>query len=153
MGDLGRPTKYIPGKTDEQVFKLALLGLTDKEMADVLLISEATFNNWKHQHPSFLESIQKGKEPADAEVAQSLYTRAKGYEYIETKEERTGEDEVKSRTQTTKHVPADTAAAFIWLKNRQSGKWRDKQITEVEHKGLEALIGNITETKGPPSER
>lgn len=32
-------------------------------------------------------------------------------------------------TKITKHYPPDTAAAFIWLKNRAG--WRDKQ--DIEH--------------------
>ena len=28
-------------------------------------------------------------------------------------------------------VPPDTAAAFIWLKNRRRGQWRDRH--EIEH--------------------
>jgi len=30
-------------------------------------------------------------------------------------------------TEVTKHYPPDTAAAFIWLKNRRPDLWRDKQ--------------------------
>ena len=31
------------------------------------------------------------------------------------------------------HYPPDTGAAMAWLKNRQKGKWRDKQ--DIEHSG------------------
>jgi len=50
---LGRPTKYKK-EYDEQVYKFALLGLTDVEMADVLGVDEKTFNTWKTKHPTFL---------------------------------------------------------------------------------------------------
>jgi hypothetical protein len=33
---------------------------------------------------------------------------------------------------TTKHYPPDTAAAIIWLKNRQPERWRDKIEQEVK---------------------
>ena len=33
----------------------------------------------------------------------------------------------------TEHFPPDTAAAFIWLKNRQPDRWRDKK--EVHETG------------------
>ena len=42
-------------------------------------------------------------------------------------------------TDITKHYPPDTAAAFIWLKNRQG--WRDKQ--ELEHSGQITFKGEI----------
>ena len=37
--------------------------------------------------------------------------------------------EVKSEhiVHYTEHFPPDTAAAFIWLKNRQPHRWRDKK--------------------------
>lgn len=31
-----------------------------------------------------------------------------------------------TKTELIKHYPSDTVAAFIWLKNRQPEKWRDK---------------------------
>jgi hypothetical protein len=61
------------------VFKLCLLGLKDDEIAASFDISPATLNNWKIRHPEFMESLKKGKEQADAEIANSLYHRAKGY--------------------------------------------------------------------------
>ena len=80
----GAPTKYK--KThDKLVYKLCLLGSTDEQMADILEVSVSTFNNWKIAHPSFLESIKKGKHIADADIANSLHQRALGYSHKETK--------------------------------------------------------------------
>lgn len=76
----GRPAKYKE-EYDEQVRKLCLLGATDKELADFFNVCEATINNWKNKHPSFLESIKKGKHVADATVAEKLFHRATGYSH------------------------------------------------------------------------
>src|SRR3990170_280949 len=75
----GRPSKYQE-EFAEQARKLCLLGATDGELADFFEVCEATINNWKHEHPGFLESIRAGKIKADAEVADSLYRRATGEE-------------------------------------------------------------------------
>ena len=120
----------------EQARKLCLLGATDKELADFFGCNEATINNWKTRHPDFLESIKKGKDIADGEVADRLYRRAMGYSH-EDEDIRTisigdGMSEI-IKTPTVKHYPPDTAACIFWLKNRQKGKWRDKQ--EVEQSG------------------
>lgn len=123
----GRPSKYDPAKTPEQAYKLCLLGATDKEVADFFGVSEQTLNNWKAQHPEFLEALNRGKIDADARVAQSLYHRALGYEHPDT-DIRVVNGEVVM-TPTVKRYPPDTVAAIFWLKNRQRGKWRDK----VEH--------------------
>lgn len=121
---VGRPTKYKPEYID-QVFKLCLLGATDKEMADILDITESTFNLWKKEHPEFSESIKKGKSFADANVADRLYQRALGYTCPDV-DIKMYEGEI-IQTPLTKHFPPDPTAAIFWLKNRQSAKWRDKQ--------------------------
>lgn len=120
----GAPTLYRE-QYAEQAYKLCLLGSTDAELADFFNVTEQTVNNWKTAHPEFFESIRKGKEIADAEVADSLYQRAKGYSHPEDKIfQYEGAPVV---VPTIKHYPPDTAAAIIWLKNRQPKKWRDKQ--------------------------
>jgi hypothetical protein len=66
---------------DEQARKLCLLGATDAELADFFGVSEQTLNTWKKVHPKFLESMNRGKIIADAEVAEKLYHRACGYSH------------------------------------------------------------------------
>lgn len=127
---MGRPTKYR-SEFAEQVYKLALLGATDAEMADILGVTEATFHAWKKTYPEFFESITRGKAVADANVAERLYQRAMGYEHDEDKIfQYEGEPVI---VPTRKHYPPDTQAASLWLRNRQPGRWRDKQ--EIEHSG------------------
>lgn len=106
--------------------RLALLGLTDVEMAQVLEVSERTFNTWKKKHVEFSTALKKAKEIADARVAQSLFERATGYSHPHQEimlHQKTGDPVV---VDTVKHYPPDTTAAIFWLKNRQPDKWRDK---------------------------
>jgi len=124
----GRPSKYKK-EYAEQAYKLCLLGATDKELADFFGVTESTLNLWKKEHPEFSESLKNGKEVADANVADRLYKRAMGYEHPEDKIfQYEGEPVI---VPTIKHYPPDTTAAIFWLKNRQRGKWRDKQDHEV----------------------
>lgn len=58
-------------------------GLTDKQVAHNIGISEQTLNVWKKKYPSLFESLKKGKEVVDIEVENSLLKRALGYEYTE----------------------------------------------------------------------
>ena len=127
----GRPAKYKE-EYNEQARKLCLLGATDKELADFFNVCEATINNWKIKHPSFLESIKKGKEIADATVAEKLFHRATGYSHEEVKLSQS-EGKFTDEKVVTKHYAPDATAAIFWLKNRQPDKWRDKQ--EVDHSG------------------
>lgn len=102
----GRPTKYNPETCPDKARKLALLGLTDEEMAVALDITTSTFYKWLNEHSEFSEAIKNSKVIADAEVAQSLYKKA---------------------------LTGDTTSAIFWLKNRQSRQWRDKTHTVLQN--------------------
>jgi hypothetical protein len=119
----GRPTDYKPEYAD-LAYKFSLLGSSDKQMASFFGVCEKTFNTWKQNHPKFLQSMQDGKEKADGEVADRLYQRAKGYFHPEV--ELHVIDGKVHQTNLIKHYPPDTAAASLWLRNRQPEKWRDK---------------------------
>ena len=126
----GRPSKL--GLLDkEQVKKLILKGLSDKEISDFYGITEQTFNNWKIKDPLFFESLKNWKIEADIKVERSLYERASGYT---CKEEKIFCFEGSIvRAETYRHYPPDPTSMIFWLKNRQPDKWREKH--EVEHSG------------------
>jgi len=128
---VGRPTDYRE-EYAEQARKLCLLGATDKELADFFHVEEKTINNWKAAHPGFLQSIVRGKDLADAEVAASLYKRATGMTVKETRMSGGGDDEGPAAVETIKEIPPDTQAASLWLRNRQAAKWRDKTEQDVK---------------------
>ena len=127
---VGRPSSYEPRFAD-MAFKLCLLGATDAEMADIFGVTVATLNNWKDDHPEFFESLTRGKHEADAEVAHSLFKRATGYTAKKTVTA-TFEGVVSDVREVNEYVGPDTNAASLWLRNRQPGKWRDKQVVEHE---------------------
>jgi len=131
----GRPTDYKE-EYNEQAYKLALLGATDKQMADFFDVSEVTLNAWKKEHSKFLKSLKNGKLNADAEIAKALYHRAKGYSHPDVDIKMFNGDIIE--TPLIKHYPPDTGAAMAWLKNRQPSQWRDKQ--EVENTNINANI-------------
>lgn len=139
----GRPSSYKPEFTG-QVFNYCLLGATDEELADFFEVSVTTIDNWKKEHPEFLGAMKRGKAQADAEVAEKLFQRAKGYSHNAVKIFMPAGKDEPVYADYVEHYPPDTAAAFIWLKNRQSGKWRDKQ--EVEHTASDELI-NLLESR------
>jgi hypothetical protein len=131
-GKVGRPSAFRPEYV-EKVFKLCLLGATDAEVASFFDVSEQTVNAWKVQHPKFLESMRAGKDEADATIADSLYQRARGYSHPEVHVSNY-QGEV-TLTPLTKHYPPDTAAASLWLRNRQPKRWRDKVDHELSGPG------------------
>ena len=131
---VGRPSSYKPEMADLG-YKFALLGGTNERIAQFLGIHVDTFYEYMKTVPEFSESVTRGKDMADADIAQSLYHRARGYSHVE--------DDIRTValggaagseiviTPTVKHYPPDTAAATLWLKNRQPEVWRDKVQSEI----------------------
>ena len=137
--NLSRPSKYKE-EYNEQSYKLCLLGATDKEIADFFEVDEATINRWKESKEGFRESLKRGKQLADANVASKLYHRAIGYEHEEIITA-SYQGQITDMREVVKHYPPDTTAAIFWLKNRDKKNWRDKQ--ELEHSGEQALSINF----------
>lgn len=136
---MARPTKYKP-EFCKQAYKLCLLNATDAQIGDVFEVDERTIYRWKISYPKFCQALKDGKTKADAEVAKSLFHRACGYSHPDV--HISNYQGIITVTKITKHYPPDTAAAFIWLKNRAG--WKDKQ--ETEHTLSEAtatLLGLI----------
>jgi len=117
----GRPTKY---KADyvRMAAKACKLGATDIDLAELFDVSEATINNWKNNHPEFLESLKASKAISDDLVKRSLFERATGYSHPEDKVfNNSGEPMI---VPSTKHHPPDVTACIFWLKNRDPDNWR-----------------------------
>lgn len=130
MAEKGRPTSYKKEYAKE-AYKLALLGATDKQMADFFEVSEVTLNAWKKEQPDFLKSLKDGKENADYEIAKSLYHRAKGYSHPDVDIKMFNGEIIE--TPLIKHYPPDTTACIFWLKNRQAKAWRDRVLDEYSN--------------------
>ena len=122
---------------------MALLGLSDSQMANILGITEQTLNNWKTEHPMFFESLTQGKENADGKVAKAMYKRALGLTIIE--EALTKDGQI---VQLKKELPPDTPAAKHWLANRQRKLWANNG--ESTFNTTEPLI--IIRTEGDKDE-
>lgn len=111
---------------DGQVHRLALLGATDREVAEFFGVTERTVNTWKAKHPSFGAALREGKAAADARVAESLYRAAVGGGIVRQTRIETDPEGLEKRIVTESELPADVKAMVWWLKNRQPDKWKDR---------------------------
>lgn len=126
--------KYQDWLTPEGLLKLegwARDGLTEKQIAHNIGISEQTLNVWKNKYTSLSESLKKGKEVVDRQVENALLKRALGYSYIETTKELVGTKMVVTK-EVVKEVQPDTTAQIFWLKNRRPDIWRDRKDLEAK---------------------
>lgn len=133
--------KYEYWLTPEGLIKLegwARDGLTDKQIAKNMGITESTLYEWKKKYSEFSESLKKGKEVVDRLVENALLKRALGYEYTETKEKREG-GVLTEVTKTVKEVVPDVTAQIFWLKNRKPDFWKDKPEGNANEEALERL--------------
>jgi len=142
----GQPSKFDK-LTKAQIKTIALMfqrGFTDLEVAQMLGVTRNTILNWRNSNPDFLGTTKKSKAQANAEVKQALFERATGYSHPDTKAQWVESDVLVEGegivsvgrweyAELIKHYPPDTAAGFIWLKNRGSvdeegnpEEWRDK---------------------------
>lgn len=125
--------KYTEWITEEGLLKIegwARDGLTDKQIAENMVVAERTFTDWKKKFSAISAVLKKGKEVIDRQVENALLKRALGYEYVETTKELTDLGLTVTK-QVTKQVAPDTTAQIFWLKNRKPQEWRDKKETEV----------------------
>ena len=139
----GRPPEYKT-KYAKQVIKACEAGFTDREIADLLGVTEKTINQWKHTHQEFRLALRTGKEPANERVERSLYHRAIGYSFDAVKIFNGSDGPVM--VPYTEHVPPDTNAGKFWLTNRRSERWRDK--VDHEHGGPNGgpiMVGQVTD--------
>lgn len=134
----GRKGQYHKWITDEGLTKVqawARDGLTEKQIAGNIGVSEQTLNVWKNRFPELVEALKKGKEVIDFEVENKLLQRAMGFEYeeVETFVEEVDGVQKKKIRRTKKHALPDTTAQIFWLKNRKRAEWRDRH--EMQHSG------------------
>lgn len=101
-----------------------MLGATNDNLAEKFKVATFTITRWMTQYLDFRAAIKKGREKADEDVAISLYRRAIGYYHDDV--HISNYKGVITITQIIKYYPPDTAAAFIWLKNRRPDLWRDR---------------------------
>lgn len=134
-------------------------GLTNKQIAQNMGITEKTLYEWLGKYPQLSEALKKNKEIADFIVENALFKKATGYDYKEkvaemVRDPRTGEIIKQHIREVTKHQPPDTLAIIFFLKNRKPKEWRDKRYVydDVDNKGggpsaMEQLVQSIKQAE------
>lgn len=156
----GAPTKYKPEFHPQLAFRMSLLGADLDRVADAFEIPSGTLDEWISRYPELSDSLRRGRDRADAEMAASLYHRGKGLTITE-------ETAVKHRDGTVeivklrRQLPPDPVSMIFWLKNRQREQWRDvsdhkhtlqiqtmsPEQRQVEIQRLEAQLADIPDAE------
>lgn len=125
---VGRPPIYND-KVKEKLIEMSKQGKTEKQMAEIIGVSDSCLLKWKKKHTELVWALRENKQLADELVEASLYMRACGYEHEAVKIFMNKDGETIEHKYVEQYPP-DTAAAALWLKNRKPDVWRDK--TEVD---------------------
>lgn len=125
------PQSLYKPEHDRLAHNFCLLGATNENLGRAFGVTEKVIEHWIAKHESFAEAVRTGRDVADAKVARSLYERATGYKHPAVKIFYDSNIEQPVVVPYIEHFPPDTAAAFIWLKNRRPLQWRDVQQREI----------------------
>ena len=135
------PSKYT-ATIPQQIYHMAILGLTAAQMADSLGTSLSTVHNWLQNRQECRDAYEDGKRSADFDVAMALRKKALGYEYERTKiysgVDSTGRPWSREVTETVR-VEGDVTAQKYWLANRQPEMWRE---TSAASQGTNIQVNN-----------
>lgn len=115
----------------KQVFQLAILGCSHKQIAEFFQVRIETVVKWSTSNMQFIGAWRKGKLEADAMVAKSLFMRANGYHYQETVTVKNKKGDVIREELHDRYVPKDTTACIKWLAMRQRENWTE--VSKSEH--------------------
>ncbi len=120
MSTAGRPSSYRP-EYCQLAHNYCLLGATNARLGEFFGVTSRTIDNWISSIPEFREEVQRGRNMADALVAESLYQRAVGYSHmVERVVGPPGQEQVITYK---KSYPPHTAACKHWLRNRRPQNW------------------------------
>ena len=150
----GRPTVYREWLVDElEKFDTDKHAGTVVQLAHFFGVSATTLVSWMGHHLDFRAAVFALRARADDGVVSALHLRAKGYTIpnVTIKREAVrvnagditgidldeGDDftlpgEKVTTTSGHTHIPADIAAAKLWLVNRDPDNWSDKKVIELE---------------------
>lgn len=134
----------------DEVINLAKEGYGKTEIAKYCDISYEMFLDGFERYPEHKKAFVEAFRVNVKKVKSALLKKAIGYDYVETKEyiKHTKDGDIPVIETSTKHLPPDTSAISMYLRNYDE-EWRDrdwfsakiaKEELELKKKKLEEFI-------------
>lgn len=151
----GRKSKYEPWMAVAADRLIGKLGMRNKDLALYFEVDETTIDKWIRDNPDFSHAVNHGRVSAGMEVAQSLFKKANGCEWIDsqvfqqTTKEYYDNGKVKSTKtepiiiQVPKTLPPDAYAAHKFLTVMFREVWSENSHHTIDHRHS----GEITHKK------
>lgn len=122
----------------KRAYKLSLLGLMDKDLADAFDVDWRTIALWKANNEGFAQAVKEGRADASARVAEAIFTRAVGF--TKTVQEVKNSGGQATVVEYEKYFPPNITAGMYWLNNRDKERWGNTKKLEVggtiKHQGV-----------------
>jgi len=147
--------KYDPIKTPKLVYKYAREGYNNKEIAELIGITDTTLSGWIHSKDEVKEAIQSGRAFILPELEKSMLKAALGYHAIEETVQftarplrggnTTGPQFVESgKTISRKWIPPNVQMQKYLANNRHPEHYKEKseievKVTDISPEDLEAF--------------
>lgn len=160
MAKKGRPNKYETHvKPRLKEIEELCLTMTEKQIAQYLGVGYTSWKQYKLEYPALVACLKKGRGRLVCELRSALIQKAKGYDYVETKEiteqikwpkemleklvkagftkEQIESGRLVKIEVTHKHAHPDVAALNLALKNYDKDNWaNDPQTLALREKEL-----------------
>lgn len=120
------------------------LGATNAELAAFFGVTERCILKWMDEKPDFKEAVNAGKMLPDAEVAESLYWSAKGYEREEMDIKVV--NGVIVETPYTRHYPPNPTSLIFYLCNRRKDLYRRNPVQD-SHADIDRAIKELDKVR------
>lgn len=124
----------------EEIYEWLREGYYEKDIIKLLRTSKETFYTAKKEHPEFAQIFEDARSSLITDLKKSLFQRAKGYTYEETKvvidKDKDGNIRSQKIEKVMKHVSPDTGALVFSLTNltqRDEDRFYNRQ--DIEHGG------------------
>ena len=134
MGRASTANMWMNGANLEKVCEWVSNGLSDKQLARNMGISESTFYNWKRDNPSFAAALSEAKEKPKIELENSMYKLATGQMYIE--EVKTTLDPQGQRVtkidKVRKQLPPNPQIQMFLAKAWMPEKYKEERSDDIE---------------------
>ena len=129
-----------------QIYEMALLGLTEAQMARILDISPELIKYWKKNKLDFQKALQDGKDLADAKVVANFYQNCLD-RWVDVEDVHIASGNV-IRTKRKKFIQGDKWAQSKWLSIRQRALWAETQNVNVTNTNINVQkydLGGLSE--------
>jgi hypothetical protein len=142
----GRKTTYRP-EYAKRAYRMCLLGATDQQLADYFEVSPSCIVGWKKKFEDFRAALRRGREEADAKVAEAVFKRAVGYRHRAKKIFYNRVEDKIVEAEYIEQYPPDTPAGELWLNQRQGWSRLKRQDPPDDEQSRAGLPTNIDLSK------